>query len=591
MTFQVIPQNLSISAMRSSGYRDTAYAIAELIDNSIQSGQGLEDVTEVELICVDKPPTPGARKRLARIAVFDSAGGMDPVTLRHALQFGNGTNLDSRKQKGIGKFGMGLPNSSISQCRRVDVWSWQDDKVYYTYLDVTEIEQGVLQEVPEPVAAVLPSDWLKMISSEIRKHGTLVVWSELDRVVWKQSRTLLRNTEFIAGRIYRHFINNKSVRVRLAAYEEADRKFLNNYESFVRPNDPLYLMRGTNCPSPYDAEPAFEPYGEPEVLRVGFRGTEHHVTIKASVCKREVRRDGGSKPIGQHTRNNLGISVVRADRELELNRSFENSYDPRERWWGIEVAFSPGLDDVFGVTNNKQAATGFMRSNLQDDAEAESMSTIEFQNMLELDQDPRVPMYVISKSIDRLLTGMRAKIAKMRETERVEKAKDTVETEAEVAATKSVSRRRKRIGDTGRSDRQEEEPKKEREAALSSEFKGEGIEENKAQEIAVEYVSKAIKFRFQHGSFSGHSFFDVASTGGLILITLNTRSPVHGALFQSMQEEEQPQDFHSKEMLSLLAAWGRMEDEAQSKQILQSMQDLRETWGRIAMDFFEPGQD
>ena len=36
-------------------------------------------------------------------------------------------------------------------------------------------------------------------------------------------------------------------------------------------------------------------------------------------------------------------------------------YDPRERWWGAEIEFPPTLDEVFGVPNNKQAATALFR--------------------------------------------------------------------------------------------------------------------------------------------------------------------------------------------------------------------------------------
>ena len=43
----IIPPELAVKAMRDSGYRNTAYALAELIDNSIQA-----DASEVELICV-----------------------------------------------------------------------------------------------------------------------------------------------------------------------------------------------------------------------------------------------------------------------------------------------------------------------------------------------------------------------------------------------------------------------------------------------------------------------------------------------------------------------------------------------------------
>ena len=125
MTFAIIPQHLSIDAMRSSGYKDSAYAIAELIDNSIQAGEGLDRPVGVEVICIDRAgyETSGGRRRLNAVAVYDNAAGMSADTLRRALQFGVGTHRDAANQHGIGKFGMGLPNSSISQCRRLEVWT------------------------------------------------------------------------------------------------------------------------------------------------------------------------------------------------------------------------------------------------------------------------------------------------------------------------------------------------------------------------------------------------------------------------------------------------------------------------------------
>lgn len=585
MAFPIVPQNLSISAMRSSGYRDSAHALAELIDNSIQSGQEVGGTTQVELICIDQASS-GGRRRLSRIAVFDNAAGMDQQSLRRALQFGNGSRLDPKNQKGIGKFGMGLPNSSISQCRRVDVWSWQDSVVYHTYLDVGEIQAGAMTEVPVPEVSAIPAEWLKLIAGEIAPHGTLVVWNDLDRVSWKRGTTLLRNAEFITGRIYRHFINKKSIRIRLAAYE-FDGRYKPMWESFVRPNDPMYRMNGTNAPAPFDQKPAFDPFGEPVVLAVGHNGAEHEVIIRASICKPEARRDGGLKPIGRHAAKNQGISVVRAGRELEMNRSFENSYDPRERWWGIEVEFDPGLDEVFGVTNNKQAATGFMRISIEDDAAAEALTEAQYREMLEADCDPRLPMYRISNEIDRLLKAMRTLVNKMKEGERVEKKKETVETKAEKAATESVNRRRERVGDTGRSDREEVRPETERTNLLTTDIVNDGIDSAKAREIAVEYVSKKIKFRFKHADVSGQAIFDVSVAGGVISVTLNTRHPVHSRLFEALRDEEAPDNIYAKEVLSLIAAWARMEDEAPSEKTRQAIEDRRHEWGRMAMDFFE----
>lgn len=42
-----VPAHLAIEAMRDNGYKNTAYAVAELIDNSIQAG-----ATYVQLLFV-----------------------------------------------------------------------------------------------------------------------------------------------------------------------------------------------------------------------------------------------------------------------------------------------------------------------------------------------------------------------------------------------------------------------------------------------------------------------------------------------------------------------------------------------------------
>lgn len=589
MDYEFIPQDLSITAMRSSGYRNTASALAELIDNSIQAGDAIDGVTQVEVICIDRAATDGGRKKLSQIAVFDNAAGMDEQTLRQSLQFGNGTHLDRNNQKGIGKFGMGLPNSSISQCRRVDVWSWQNRKVNHTYLDVGKIETKVLSKVPEPGLTVLPSNWLKVIASEIPVSGTLVVWDDLDRVTWKRSSTLLTHIEFIIGRTYRYFINNGSVRIRLASYEESNGVYQLSKQRFVLPNDPLYLMSGTSSPSPYNKDPAFVAYPT-RPLEVKYLGKRFPVTIRASICKPAVRQAGGNSDIGKHTGQNTGISIVRAGRELEMNSSFEIT-DARERWWGVEVEFDPELDDVFGVTNNKQAATGFLRRDLDDDAEDEGMSSSAYQHMLEADDDPRIPMYVISAEINRLLKDLRKTVERMKETERVKKQAATVEAIAEEAATNSLKKRREQWGDNGLSDQQETQPESERTNVLTADVESEGIDHVKALEIAGEYIKKGRKFRFRHGAVSSSSIFDIDMISGVMVVTLNTQHPVHAKLFKPLQDEGAESHPYLQEVLFLVASWARMEDETLSDKQRKVMWDIRQKWGSIADDLFENAAD
>jgi len=204
MSHEIIPQNLAIKARRDSGYRDTTHALAELIDNSVQAGDLVNTETIVEVLCVDRESLVSQRRRrhIEAIAVYDNACGMDTATLRLALQFGNGMHLAADHQKGIGKFGMGLPNSSISQCCKVQVWSWQKNKCLFSHLDVEQILSGKMVEVPDPQPATIPKEWTTLIKDPIGEHGTLVVWTELDRVRFRSSKALLENAEFLVGRMY-----------------------------------------------------------------------------------------------------------------------------------------------------------------------------------------------------------------------------------------------------------------------------------------------------------------------------------------------------------------------------------------------------
>ncbi len=46
---EIIPPELAVRAMRDSGYRNTAYALAELIDNSAQA-----KASSIDVICLQK---------------------------------------------------------------------------------------------------------------------------------------------------------------------------------------------------------------------------------------------------------------------------------------------------------------------------------------------------------------------------------------------------------------------------------------------------------------------------------------------------------------------------------------------------------
>jgi hypothetical protein len=486
-------------------------------------------------------------------------------------------------QKGIGKFGMGLPNSSISQCCKVEVWSWQKGKCLYSYLDVEEILKGKMVEVPTPKAASIPPAWKKLISDKTGEHGTLVVWSELDRVRFRRSAALLENAEFLVGRMYRHFIHTGKAKIRLAAY---DMNGTQQREWYVRPNDPLYLMKGTCAPKPFDQDGAFDLVDNEEV-KVKVDGEEHTVLLKYSVTKPEPRHQGGHSEIGRDTQKNQGVSVVRADREIEMNRTFDNRSDTRDRWWGVEVSFGPALDAVFGVTNNKQAATNFYLMKLDEDAAAEGMSPETYKDHLRDSQDPRLAIYEVSQRIETMLGTIRTQIERMREGVRKKGQPIAPPGSAEDIATKAIAERRKQLGDKGRSDKSEQLPLEQRQNELTKELVEQGMPETEAKHIAVEAVTRHIKIIFQEADIPGTVIFDVKSKAGTILVLLNARHPASKDLFELLREATSAGDTPALRALKLLlSAWGRLEDEA-GEQRRQQLEDIRSDWGRIARDFLQ----
>src|ERR1051326_6290160 len=139
--YPVVALNRFIEATRDSGYKTTASAVAELIDNAFQAKASKVDVSILET-------TVNSARNLT-VIIKDNGSGMPPSVLRLALQFGGSTRFNSRT--GVGRYGMGLPNSSLSQARRVDVYSWTSpSRVYWSYLDVDGIAAGTIVCVPKP---------------------------------------------------------------------------------------------------------------------------------------------------------------------------------------------------------------------------------------------------------------------------------------------------------------------------------------------------------------------------------------------------------------------------------------------------------
>src|SRR5258708_5889561 len=87
----IIALDRFIQATRDSGYKGTASAISELVDNSIQAG-----ATRIAISVTATALGEDGEEKAIEVSVLDNGCGMDPFTLRQALRFGGTTRFGDR---------------------------------------------------------------------------------------------------------------------------------------------------------------------------------------------------------------------------------------------------------------------------------------------------------------------------------------------------------------------------------------------------------------------------------------------------------------------------------------------------------------
>lgn len=321
--YRIVSDQNFIVATRDAGYRNLATALAELLDNSVQAG-----ATALRIFVEGETPS------CSQIAVLDDGNGMDATALRTALQFGGTSRFNDRS--GQGRFGMGLPNSSLSQARRVEVYTWQSlASPHFSYLDLDDVANGKLRSIPKPEPLRLPA-WALPYA---RNAGTLVIWRKCDRVPVVERTALLEHLQVNFARMYRYHL------------WDGLRLIINDRQ--VSPTDPLLCNpRGTHSGAIEFQEPLVYmmkvPRDPQRTAKVKVRFAEFPVAKWRDLTSTEKRLRGITRC--------AGVSVVRGQREVAYGWFFmgakrKENYDD---WWRCEISFDPELDEYFGVTNTKQ---------------------------------------------------------------------------------------------------------------------------------------------------------------------------------------------------------------------------------------------
>lgn len=369
-------------ALRNTGYKNIESAVSEIIDNSIEA-----KAENIFLIISESINPTSGRKVVTEIGFLDNGEGMNTDILGGCLGIGTTTR---QARRGMGRFGVGLPQASLYACPEVVVYSWQNgiENCQKVFLDINKVKQGIQTEIEDPVLESLPEKYVPYIkyrtiseTFDFSESGTLVIWKGCDRISPKTRGPLTERLEFALGQKFRYFIHKKLSSIKIICDENQDAAIN------VAPNDPLFLMEDNRVlckesepqkiykPGECDGlECVFEPYtaggyGNGEVVipvkYIDKNGNPANGSVKArfSIVKPKFYDETafptgnpGSYAFGKYAKKLEGISVVRANREIDFRQFdfYSIVNEPQHRWWGCEIIFDPVLDEAFGVANNKQ---------------------------------------------------------------------------------------------------------------------------------------------------------------------------------------------------------------------------------------------
>ncbi len=159
-----------MESTRAMGYSLEA-AVADIVDNSIAAKA---DTVKIQFSPYTAVPY---------VSILDNGLGMNESEINDAMRYGSQSSLNEREISDLGRFGLGLKTASLSQCRCLTVISKQNEKVEARRWDLDEIykegswalislDKDDLLEIPQYQEQLKPL-----------KHGTLVIWENLDRML------------------------------------------------------------------------------------------------------------------------------------------------------------------------------------------------------------------------------------------------------------------------------------------------------------------------------------------------------------------------------------------------------------------------
>ena len=214
-TFDLVTPRADVlmESLRATGY-SLPDAVCDLVDNSITAG-----ARNIWL----NFHWAGAK---SWASILDDGSGMSETELKNAMRIGSRNPRDFREPSDLGRFGLGLKTASISQARSLTVstHTGEEHRIHTRRWDLDHLaSSGDWQLLKEPDES-LPADGFDRLTQ--LGHGTLVMWSKLDRMVGdvgvddararRQFHDALKGVEDHVAMVFHRFMTERnSVSIRI----------------------------------------------------------------------------------------------------------------------------------------------------------------------------------------------------------------------------------------------------------------------------------------------------------------------------------------------------------------------------------------
>lgn len=596
----------ALESLRASGYRNTQYALAELVDNSFDAM-----AKNVKIVFYQKADAYG-KKYIDEIVVSDDGHGMSRNVLQMCLQFGctvEAKDVKNSLRKKMGKFGFGLPNASLSQCPNVHVFSrTQGGDFYSTYLNLQELKASQSIDIPEAVIVQLPKHFINTGAILNPKRGTIVAWRNCDRLSNSRAETIIEKAVPLLGRIYRYYLKEgRKITFEAYEYQAKNDTYTQTKKVDAVPNDPLFLMsdtyiarllyqaskedykmtaQGTSVASHYkkfalgemECHPTNHKLEEQSFDYIfNWRGHDYVFKITTSYSDVDIQkpgiREGGLTQIGQFYGEKKHIGFVRAGREIACDSfGFYKETEPRNRWWTIEIQFSPDADDLLGVHNNKQGIE-FTKIRSADPTEEFNKETATLQQAREhlwLELSTRIE--VIRKAVWKIVLNQHQEwdakhVAALRE-----------EGEAELPGQTDLTTQASRKSDGLRDEKFAPEEKAELFQRLCEKYPKVGQEA--IRRSIDNYLEKSrVRGAILYVDSEGSWLWSQSTVGRFLLITVNTNHAFYERIIAPFQSRKFEEGLCAIELLISSLAWEEYLGFATNDQAIDILELFRSSVG------------